>query len=137
MWAIAAAPGKVLASEHGRVIESLTNSRFQGDGWSLMYMHMAPSGRVEVGTELNIGDHVGHPSCEGGDAEASHIHFARLYNGQWIGPDSVPMVMSGWTVSQLDKQYDGTMARGTESRDACNCRDDAKNGITADGGPNH
>ncbi len=134
MWAIAAAPGKVLRAEQGRVIVSLSDSNFQGSGWTLLYMHMAANGRVAEGTQVNTGDHIGHPSCEGGDAQASHVHFARMYNGQWIGADDVPMVLSGWTVSPLDQQYDGTMARGAESREACNCRDDAKNGIVADAG---
>jgi hypothetical protein len=95
---------------------------------------MATAGRVSAGTQVNTGDHIGHPSCEGGDAEASHVHFARLYNGQWVGVESMPMVLSGWTITALDQQYEGKMTRGTESRDACNCRDDAKDGIVADAG---
>jgi murein DD-endopeptidase MepM/ murein hydrolase activator NlpD len=131
MWAIAAAAGTVLKSEHGRVVESLGKG-FQGSGWSLLYMHMANGGRVAVGTQVKTGDPIGHPSCEGGDANASHLHFARLYNGQWMGADMVPMTISGWIVSTLDQQYEGTITRGNQSRTACNCRDDAKNGITGD-----
>ncbi len=134
LWVVAAAPGKVLRAEHGRVMVSLSNSNFQGSGWTLLYMHMATAGRVSVGTQVNVGDHIGHPSCEGGDAEASHVHFARLYNGQWIGADTMPIVLSGWTITALDQQYEGKMTRGTESRDACNCRDDPKNGIAGDAG---
>ncbi|MDE3090996.1 MAG: LysM peptidoglycan-binding domain-containing protein [Chloroflexota bacterium] len=134
LWVIAAAPGKVLRAEHGRVMVSLSNSNFQGSGWTLLYMHMAAAGRVNAGTQVNIGDHIGHPSCEGGDAEASHVHFARLYNGQWIGAESMPMVLSDWTITALDQAYEGKMSRGAETRDACNCRDDAKNGIVADAG---
>jgi len=134
LWAVAAAPGKVLRAEHGRVMVSLNNSNFQGSGWTLLYLHIATAGRVNAGAQVNAGDRIGHPSCEGGDAEASHVHFARLYNGGWIGAEALPIVMSGWTVAPLDQQYEGTMARGAESREACNCRDDAKNGITADAG---
>lgn len=134
LWVISAAPGKVLRAENGRVMVSLSNIDFQGSGWTLMYLHMATAGRVSAGTQVNIGDRIGHPSCEGGDAEASHVHFARLYNGQWIGAETMPMVLSGWTINALDQAYEGTMSRGTESRQACNCRDDAKNGIVADGG---
>lgn len=134
LWAIAAAPGKVLRAEHGRVMVSLSDSNFQGSGWTLLYMHIATAGRVNAGAQVNIGDRIGHPSCEGGDAEASHVHFARLYNGQWIGAESLPMVLSGWTITPLDQAYEGKMARGAESRDACNCRDNAKNGITTDAG---
>jgi LasA protease len=134
LWVIAAAPGKVLRAEHGRVMVSLTNNNFQGNGWTLLYMHMATAGRVTEGTQVNTGDRIGHPSCEGGDAQASHVHFARLYNGQWVGAESMPMVFSGWTITALDQAYEGKMSRGAESRDACNCRDDAKNGIVADTG---
>ncbi len=134
LWVIASAPGKILRAEHGRVMVSLSNSNFQGSGWALLYLHMATAGRVSAGTQVNTGDRIGHPSCEGGDAEASHVHFARLYNGQWIGIESMPMVLSGWTITALDQQYEGKMTRGEESREACNCRDDAKNGIVADAG---
>jgi LasA protease len=134
LWVISAAPGKVLRAEHGRVMVSLSNGDFQGSGWTLMYMHMATAGRVNAGAQVTIGDRIGHPSCEGGDAEASHVHFARLYNGQWIGAETLPMVLSGWTINALDQAYEGTMARGGQSRQACNCRDDAQDGIVADGG---
>ena len=100
-----------------------------------MYMHMATAGRVAAGTPVNIGDRIGHPSCEGGDAEASHVHFGRLYNGEWIGAEMLPMVLSGWTVNATDQAYEGTLTRGAESRTACNCRDDALDGVTADAGP--
>ena len=73
-WAIAAAPGKVLQAEKGRVVINLSGSDFQGTGWTLLYMHMASEDRVEIGTVLKTGDHVGHPSCEGGAAETSHLH---------------------------------------------------------------
>ena len=134
LWIVAAAPGKILRAEHGRVMESLSNSDFQGNGWTVMYMHMATTGRVAAGTPVNIGDRIGHPSCEGGDAEASHVHFGRLYNGEWMGAEMLPMVLSGWTVNATDLAYEGTLTRGTESRTACNCRDDAKDGVTADAG---
>ena len=104
-WAIAAAPGRVVQAESGRVMLNLDGSDFVGNGWTLLYMHMASQGRAEVGATLKMGDHVGHPSCEGGAAESSHLHFARLYNGQWISADDprVPMVLSGWVV-QRDTQ---------------------------------
>lgn len=133
-WAVAAAPGKVLRAEHGRVIISLDGGDFQGKGWALLYLHIAPAGRVAVGMQINAGDRIGHPSCEGGEADASHLHLARLYNGQWIGAETLPFVLSGWRIVPAEQAYDGWMLRGTESREACNCRDDPKNGIVADSG---
>ena len=134
-WEIAAAPGKVVRVEHGRVMVSLNGGDFQGKGWTLMYLHVAASGRIAAGTPVNTGDHIGHASCEGGEADVSHLHFARLYNGQWIGAEMLPLIVSGWTITPADQAYDGTMTRGAESREACNCRDDSKNGIVADPGP--
>jgi hypothetical protein len=87
-----------------------------------------------VGAQVNPGDQIGHPSCEGGESGASHLHFARLYNGQWIGTEILPMILSGWTIFPAERAYDGTMTRGAETREACDCRDDLKNAIVADGG---
>lgn len=131
-WVLAAAPGKVIRAERGRVVLSLSNDDFPGKGWTLMYLHIANAGRASVGAQLNAGDRIGHPSCEGGIADSTHLHLARLYNGQWIDTQTMPMVLSGWTITPLDQEYEGKMTRGAESREACNCRDDAKNGIVAD-----
>lgn len=133
-WALAAAPGRVIRAEHGRVMVSLGNHNFQGEGWVLQYMHIANAGRVAVGTQVNAGDRIGHPSCEGGSADASHLHLARLYNGQWIDPDQVPFVLSGWVVIPLDQEYEGRFVRGSETREAFNGRDEAKNAMTTTGG---
>ncbi len=128
-WIISAAPGRVVRSEHGRVIVSLDGGNFQGKGWALLYMHVGTAGRVTAGTQLNTGDRIGHPACEGGWANATHTHFARLYNGQWIGMDVLPLTLSGWQVTTLGQEYEGLMTRGNESLKACNCRDDSKNAI--------
>ncbi len=130
-WAVAAAPGRVLASEHGRVVVSLGNGNFQGSGWSLLYMHIATNGRVSVGAQVNTGDRIGHPSCEGGNADASHLHFARLYNGQWIDPNTVPFILSDWHIDTLVQEYDGKMTRDADTREAVNGRDESKNAIVA------
>ncbi len=133
-WALAAAPGRVIRSEHGRVLVSLTNNNFPGAGWVLLYMHMATTGRAQAGTQVNTGDRIGHPSCEGGDANASHLHLARLYNGQWIDPVTIPYVLSDWQITELDQAYDGQMTRGAEVHNAVNGRDATKNAITTGGG---
>jgi LasA protease len=130
-WALAAAPGRVVAAEHGRVILSLENVDFQGKGWALLYMHMASTDRVTVGTQVNAGDHVGHASCEGGTSNASHLHLARLYNGQWIDAVSVPYVLSGWQIVPAEQEYDGNMVRGSESREALDSRNEYKNAVVA------
>jgi murein DD-endopeptidase MepM/ murein hydrolase activator NlpD len=135
-WNIAAAPGKIVSAENGRVMENVSGFNFQGRGWTLMYMHTADEDRAEVGTELKTGDHIGHPSCTGGAAETSHLHFARLYNGQWIpaADPKIPMVLSGWVVQGDAQEYDGKMVRGAESHVADDAQVPDKNGIIADGG---
>ena len=135
-WAIAAAAGRVLQSENGRVMISLNGSGFQGSGWSLLYMHMAKEDRVQIGTMLSTGDHIGHPSCEGGAAETSHLHFARLYNGEWIpaGDQRIPLVLSGWVFKGSTQEYDGTMVRGSDTFEANDAQVPEKNGVVADGG---
>lgn len=135
-WAIAAAPGRVVQAENGRVMLNLEGSDFVGNGWTLMYMHMATQGRAALGATLKTGDPVGHPSCEGGAAESSHLHFARLYNGQWISADDplVPLVLSGWVVQGDNQEYDGKMVRGADTRVANDAQERDRNGITADSG---
>jgi LysM repeat protein len=135
-WAVAAAPGRVVASERGRVVLDLDGDGFQGTGWALLYMHMGTEERAEVGQQLKVNDPVGHPSCEGGESQTSHLHFARLYNGQWIpaADERFPLVLAGWTFGGMPQEYDGTMTRGTERREAANARVDELNGIVPDGG---
>lgn len=132
-WAVAVAPGKVIESGTGRVVVDLDGDGFQGTGWTLLYMHMATNGRVAVGTVLKTGDRIGHPSCEGGISTGTHLHFARLYNGEWIsaGDARVPLVMNGWSFESTGIHYDGVALNGDQRLEACGCRDAAVNGILA------
>lgn len=130
-WAVAAAPGIVTASENGRVVLDLDGDGFQGTGWALLYMHIGTEERVQVGQKLETNDPIGHPSCEGGAAETSHVHFARLYNGQWIpvADERLPLILSGWKFSAASEEYDGTMVRDGETRSAENQRLELVNGV--------
>ena len=72
---------------------------------------------------LQTGDRIGHPSCEGGVSQGTHTHFARKYNGEWIAADGpIPFVLDGWVSQGLGSEYDGTLNRGGESLEACDCR---------------
>jgi LasA protease len=94
-------------------------------------MHMAAEDRVAVGAKLKAGDKIGHPSCEGGAADATHLHLARRYNGEWIpAAGSIPMVLDGWRVTGEATDYDGGLIKGNQVRVACECREDAKNGLS-------
>ncbi len=134
-WTVAAAAGVITSAENGRVVQDLDGDGFQGTGWALLYMHTGTEERVEVGKKLNTNDHIGHPSCEGGESQTSHLHFARLYNGQWIAADDkkIPLVLSGWTFDGDSQEYDGTMTRDGKTRTAENQRLEEVNGIIPDG----
>jgi hypothetical protein len=100
-------------------------------------MHVSAEGRVEAGSTLQRGQRIGSPSCEGGFADATHLHFARRYNGEWIpaGSGPVPMVLSGWQVHEDVMPYEGTLTRDDQVRTACECWDDELNGLVSDNGP--
>jgi len=133
-WIVAAAPGLVLRSENGEVLVDLDGDGFEQSGWVLLYMHISAQDRVAAGARLERGERIGHPSCEGGFADATHLHFARRYNGEWVpaGSGAAPMVLSGWTAHEDVMPYDGTLTRGDEVREARECWDDDINGLLSD-----
>jgi murein DD-endopeptidase MepM/ murein hydrolase activator NlpD len=115
-WVTAAAPGMIVRSERGVVIEDLDGDGFEQTGWALVYLHIATTDRVVKGTYVQAGDRIGHASCEGGQATGTHLHFARKYNGEWVAADGpIPLVLSGWTVVQGARPYEGTMVKGSET----------------------
>jgi len=136
-WVTAAAPGLVLRSDYGEVVVDLDGDGYEQSGWVLTYMHIAAQDRVEASTWLEQGQAIGHPSCEGGYADATHLHFARRYNGEWLpaGSGPLPLVLSGWTAEQADQEYDGRMVRGGQVREACQCAVDEINGLLSDNTP--
>jgi len=136
-WVTAASPGRVLRSENGEVVLDLDGDGFEQSGWVLLYLHIYAEGRVEVDTYLQRGERIGHPSCEGGFSEATHLHFARRYNGEWIpaGSGRLPMVLSGWTAQDGTSPYDGSMTRGEEERASCECWEVEINGLLSDNAP--
>lgn len=113
-WVTAAIAGTVVFSDQGMVFQDLDEDGFVGSGWTLLYMHMGSDGRVAVGTQLTPGDPIGHPSCEGGYSDASHLHLARRYNGVWIAAQHPrwPLVLGGWSAGNGTAEYEGTLTRG-------------------------
>ncbi|MFN8498799.1 MAG: LysM peptidoglycan-binding domain-containing protein [Anaerolineae bacterium] len=133
-WDTAVAPGLVVRSENGEVAVNLQGENTETTGWVVFYMHVADDDRVPVGTQLKQGERIGHPSCEGGASNGTHLHIARKYNGEWLpayGP--IPFVLSGWTAqSQGVEEYDGTLVKGSDKRESCECRVDETNGLVSD-----
>ena len=85
-------------------------------------MHVGTDGRVPVGTKLNQGDHIGHPSCEGGTATGTHVHIARKYNGEWVPAEgTLAFNLEGWVAHDGSAPYLGTLTRFSQTITACQC----------------
>jgi murein DD-endopeptidase MepM/ murein hydrolase activator NlpD len=113
-WVTAMAPGVIVRSEEGLVIEDLDGDGIEQTGWDIMYFHIETRGRIAVGTQVNTGDKIGHPSCEGGIATGTHTHVVRKFNGEWIlaaGP--LPFTMSGYVAEAGQEAYQGELVDGT------------------------
>lgn len=112
-WVRAAAPGRILRSANGSVVQELDNDGLEQTGWVLLYLHIATRERILPGSIVQAGDKIGHPSCEGGFTIAAHLHIARRYNGLWIPADDplLPFVMDGWIPSGDGKEYDGRLTQ--------------------------
>jgi len=114
-WAVAAAPGLVVRSQRGAVVLDLDGDGNEGTGWVLLYMHLTPEGRPQVGTWLNQDDPVGHPSCEGGVSTGTHLHIARKYNGEWIPTEGpLPFILDGWRAVARPGNYAGLLVKDNQ-----------------------
>jgi LysM repeat protein len=115
-WVVASAPGLVVRSDHGVVVLDLDGDGSEETGWSLLYLHIATKGRVPLNTWVEADERIGKPSCEGGVATGTHLHFARKYNGEWILADgTIPFDLDGWVAHQGSKPYLGTLTRGEKT----------------------
>ena len=115
-WVTASAAGKIVRSERNIVALDLDGDGFEQTGWVIVYLHIPALNRARLGENVESGDFLGHPSCEGGYATGTHIHMARKFNGEWITADGpIPFVLSGWTVHEGSKAYSGTLTRDGET----------------------
>lgn len=124
-WVTAVADGPVVRTGDGVVVQDLdipagTADGLEQTGWTILYMHIESRQRVEVGDYLRAGERVGHPSCEGGISNGTHVHIARRYNGEWIPADQtdLPFVLDGWISSGAGKEYDGYLRLGEQAIEA-------------------
>jgi len=124
-WVTAVADGPIVRARNGEVVQDLDGDGNEQTGWVVLYMHIHSTDRVQSGDLLRAGDRIGHPSCEGGVSNGTHVHLARRYNGEWIAADgSLPFDLDGWISAGLGPEYDGTMTRGDVRLEACGCRND-------------
>jgi len=121
-WVTAVAPGQIVRDGYGILLLDLDGDGREATGWVILYLHVAAEDRVPVGTFVETGDRLGHPSCEGGVATGTHVHIARKYNGEWIPADGlIPFNLSGWMARAGKAEYLGTLTRGDETVKACPC----------------
>ncbi len=140
-FATAVASGVIVRSDDGAVVLDLDRDGDERTGWTILYLHIASADRVKVGTVVEQGSPIGHPSCEGFylNSPGTHLHIARRYNGEWIPADcwacrpgvAAPrFVMSGWTARGYPGLASiGWMQKGAQIRRMINGRDPLINGI--------
>lgn len=125
-FATAVAAGVIARSEAGAVVLDLDGDGDERTGWVVFYFHMEAKDRVPLGTMVNTGDPIGHPSCEGGRTTGTHVHIARKYNGEWIPADSIiPFNLNGWVAHNGTIEYQGTLTKAGRTIIACTCSDEA------------
>lgn len=118
-WVTAVTDGVIVRTGDGQVIQDIDGDGLEQTGWVVLYMHIEARERIEPGTRVRAGQRIGHPSCEGGLSNATHLHLARKYNGEWIAADGpIPFVMDGWISSGTGAVYDGFLTRNGVSLEA-------------------
>lgn len=113
-WVVAVADGWIVRTGDGVVMQDLDGDGYEQTGWVVFYMHIESRDRVQPNTYVYAGDRIGHPSCEGGMSNGTHVHIARKYNGEWIPADStLPFQLEGWVSSGDGNEYDGWLTKGS------------------------
>ncbi len=124
-WVVAVADGWIVRSGDGAVLQDLDGDGFEQTGWEVFYMHIESRERVQPNTYVYAGEHIGHPSCEGGVSNGTHVHLARKYNGEWIPADGpLPFQLDGWVSSGNGTEYDGWLKKGDQVVEAWDGRND-------------
>lgn len=124
----AVARGAVARLDEGVVILDLDEDSDEGTGWTILYLHIDHSDLLEEGQLVEAGNILGYASCLGGVTNATHLHIARRFNGEWLpadcnrcppGVNVPPFVMSDWKVVGLASQlYQGFMVHQLDNRSA-------------------
>jgi LasA protease len=123
-WVTAVADGMVVRAEPAMLVLDLDKDGNEQTGWVVFYLHLATEDMVKVGSILEAGQPIGHPSCEGGEATGTHIHIARKYNGEWIsagGP--LAFNLEGWLAREGGLAYQGFLQKFGNTIQACVCSD--------------
>ena len=120
-WVTAVAGGIVTKSENGIVVVDLEGDGYVQTGWSVLYLHLSSKDRIPAGSIVSAGEQLGHPSCDGGVSNGTHLHLARRYNGIWISADGIlPYDLDGWISSGDGQIYNGYLDKNGVSIEAWN-----------------
>ena len=112
-WVTSVGSGLVVRSEAGTVVVDMDGDSFEQTGWNIIYLHIATDGRIPVGTWVEAGDRIGHPSCEGGISTGTHLHIVRKYNGEWVPAEGpLAFMMSGWKAKGGSGFLEGWLVKG-------------------------
>ncbi len=124
--ATAVADGVIARLAEGLVVLDLDGDGNEGSGWTILYLHIDHHNSLRVGQAVEAGNLLGFPACIGGYSNATHLHIARRYNGEWLPADCTrcpagqtipPFVMSGWQVIGLNSQlYQGFLVNQADNR---------------------
>ena len=124
--ATAVADGVIARLAEGLVVLDLDGDGNEGSGWTILYLHIDHHNALQVGQAVEAGNLLGYPACIGGYSNATHLHIARRYNGEWLPADCTrcptgatvaPFVMSGWQVIGLGNQlYQGFLVNQADNR---------------------
>jgi LysM repeat protein len=130
-WATAVADGLVVPAGEGQVVLDLDGDGRRETGPVVLYLHLAAEGRIRPGAQVKAGERLGRPSCEGGFSNATHLHIARLYDGEWLAAaGAAPFVLAGWQATGAPGVYDGGLVgRDGARREACECRLEGTNDV--------
>ncbi len=124
-WITAIADGVISRSGNGGVVLDVDGDGYAGTGWAITFMHLETRDRIAAGTTVKSGDRLGHPSCEGGYSNGTHVHISRTYNGRWVAADGdIPFQLGEWRSEGLGSEYDGYLKNGDVVKEACECRED-------------
>ncbi|HEY84277.1 MAG TPA: LysM peptidoglycan-binding domain-containing protein [Chloroflexi bacterium] len=129
----AVAGGQIFLGSKGETYLDLDADGNLQTGWVLLYLHMVADDALTQGQIVQAGHPLGYASCEGGISDSSHLHLARRYNGEWMAADGpAPMLLSGWRAKNGLAQYEGTLIKGGEVKEACECWDEEMNALIAE-----
>jgi len=104
---VAAADGVVVYKLNYEVVLDHDMDGNRGTGLTTQYYHLRDV-QVNMGDTVQAGAHLGYPSCQGGSATGTHLHFGFGYNGAWVS--AVGQLLSGWTINS-----DGSMTKPGET----------------------